>query len=141
LRVHAEKQRLQVESINITRQAMLQHGDILHYKAKGLRRVFAGFNPMRTAIFVEVFGVDLVAIYHKGEVKLVQFKWFSENYQFVSSHPEKWIVDPLHEIALRLGMSYKNENVLFGEIIGAVDFWNFKEGDIIKLCIEKGWLN
>ena len=130
-----------MRSINITRLVMLKHGDILHYRAKGIRRLFAGFNPMRTAIFLEGFDVDLVAIYDKGGVKLVQFKWFSDNHQYVSSRPDKWVVNPFTEIAIRMGMRFKNEHVMFGEIIGAVDFWKFKSGDIMKLCIEKGWLN
>ena len=119
---------------------MLKHGDILHFKAKGIKRFFAGFNPMRTAIFLELFGIDLVAIYHNKELKLVQFKWFSDNYQFISSRPDKWIEDPALEVAQRLGMKYKNEHVLFAEIIGFADFNKCKVNDILKICIEKQWL-
>lgn len=119
---------------------MLKHGDILHFKAKGLKRLFAGFNPMRTAIYLEAFGIDLVAIYHNKEIKLVQFKWFSNNYDFISSRPEKWVKNSAIEILERLGLKYKNEHVLFAEIIGVADFDKVKQNDILKICIEKQWL-
>lgn len=119
---------------------MLKHGDILHFKAKGLRRLFSRFNPLRTAIALKLDGVDLVAMFENGNIKLVQFKWFSENYQYISSRPDKWVVNPWREIALRVGMKFKNEHIYFGEIIGFSDFDKMKKGDILKKCIEKSWL-
>jgi hypothetical protein len=120
---------------------MLKHGEILHFKSKGLKRLFAGFNNMRTGIYLQAFGIDLVAIYDNKELKLIQFKSFSNNYDYISSSPEKWVKNPAIEILERLGLKYKNEHVLFAEIIGVSDFDKVKQNGILEICIAKNWLN
>lgn len=117
----------------------MKHGDILHFKAKGWYRLKAGLNPMRTAIFLEIFGENVVAIFEQGEVKLIQLFDFTKRFDYVSSRPN-WISDPANEILQRLGLKYKNENVFFAEIIGISDFDKVKKGGILQICIEKGWL-
>lgn len=118
---------------------MLKHGDILHFKAKGLRRLFAGFNPMRTGLLLEIEDYSVAVIFEDKKLKLIPFKHFELNYQFVSSRPN-WVLNPTIEVMKRLNMKYKNEHVLFAEIIGVADFDKCKQNDILKICIEKQWL-
>lgn len=118
----------------------MKHGDILHFKAKGLQRLIAGFNPIRTALFIRLNGYDVVVMFEDGKSKFVTFAWFCKRFNFVSSRPEMWIVDPLTEVIKRLELKYKNEHIYFGELIGFSDFDKMKKDDILKRCIENGWL-
>ena len=118
---------------------MLKHGDILHFKAKGIYRFTAGFNPMRTAIYLEMFEENVVAIFEDKQFKLVPLKWFSDRYDYISSRPN-CAINPANEVIQRLGLKYRNEHVLFAEIIGVSDFDKCKKDDILKICIEKEWL-
>lgn len=117
----------------------MKHGDILHFKAKGFHKLLAGFNRMRTAIFLEIYSENVVAIIENGVVKLMPLKQFSYKYDYISSRPE-WVSNPINEVFQRLTMKYKNEHVFFAEIIGISDFDKCKQNDILKICIEKEWL-
>jgi len=119
---------------------MLKHGDILHFKAKGLKRLFAGFNNMRTALLLEVENYSVAVIFENKELKLIPFKHFDLNNDYISSRPE-WVLNPTIEVMKRLNMKYKNEHVLFAEIIGVADFDKVKQNGILEICIAKEWLN
>jgi hypothetical protein len=117
----------------------MKHGDILHFKAKGIARLFAGFNRMRTGLFLHIEDYPIVVIFENSELKLIPFKHFEMNNDFISSRPE-WVENPTVEIIKRIGRKFKNEHVCFAEIIGVADFDKAKQDDILKICIEKEWL-
>lgn len=118
---------------------MLKHGDILHFNAKGIYKLTAGFNHIRTALYLEIEGEKMVAIYEKNELKLMQLFAFSKRFNYVASRPI-WVTNPSVEILQHIGMKFKNESVLFAEIIGFSNFWLCRKDDILKLCIANNWL-
>jgi len=119
---------------------MLKHGDILHFKAKGFKRLFAGTNPMRSALLLEIEDYLVAVIFEDKQLKLIPFKHFELSNDYISSSPE-WVLNPTIEVMKRLNMKYKNEHVLFAEIIGVSDFEKVKQNGILEICISKGWLN
>lgn len=118
----------------------LQHGDILHFKAKGFERLKAGLNRMRTGIYLEIENESMVAIYVDGTVALITLYNFSKCYDYISSRPN-WVTSPTKEVFSRIGRKFKNEHVMFAEIIGAPDFDKAKHGSILEICIDKEWLS
>jgi len=118
----------------------MKHGDILHFKAKGIARLFAGLNRMRTGLLLEIEDYSVAVIFENKQLKLIPFKHFELNNDYISSRPE-WVENPTIEVMKRLNMKYKNEHVLFAEIIGVADFDKVKQNGILEICIEKGWLN
>jgi hypothetical protein len=117
----------------------MKHGDILHFKAKGIARLFAGFNRMRTGLLLEIEDYSVAVIFENKQLKLIPFKHFELNNDYISSRPE-WVENPTIEVMKRLNMKYKNEHVLFAEIIGVADFDKVKQNGILEICIEKRWL-
>lgn len=118
----------------------LKSGDVLHYKARGFKKIFAGFNRTKSALLLVHSGVYVVATLERGRIKIVPFINFLNETSFISSSPN-WETNPIGEVFSIIGKSYKNSDQFVGEVLGSKDFESFRSGDVLKYCIKKGWLS
>lgn len=117
----------------------LSHGSIIHFKARGVNRLFAGLNVSRSGIALIIEGLTFVATVDKNKVRLIPYGQFDKSFIYISSRPQ-WIKDPIFDILSRLEMNYKTDAIFVGEMLGAKDFEKFKGDDVLKYCISKEWL-
>lgn len=118
----------------------LNHGSIIHFKARGVNRLFSGLNISRSGIALIIEGLTFVATVDKNKVRLIPFGQFNKSFIYISSRPT-WIKDPIFDVLSRLEMNYKSDAVFVGEMLGAKDFEKFKGDDVFKYCISKDWLS
>ncbi len=118
----------------------LSHGSIIHFKARGVNRLFAGLNISRSGIALIIEGLTFVATVDKNKVRLIPFGQFNKSFIYISSRPQ-WIKDPIFDVLSRLEMNYKSDAVFVAEMLGAKDFEKFKGDDVFKYCIAKEWLS
>ncbi len=119
----------------------LSHGSIVHFRPKGINKLLSGINfSSRSGIVLIIEGLTFIATVDKNKVRLIPFGKFEKSFLYLSSRPN-WIKDPSFDVLSRLEMTYKNDAIFVGEILGALNFEKFKGDDVFKYCISKEWLS
>lgn len=118
----------------------IKNGDILFFNSKGFKRIFKGLNKTQAAIFLIIEGESVVSYFDGKKVIIQNFFTFNRDFNYISASPN-WIKNPLKDVFIRLGWTgYSNTDQFIGELLGAKDYRNFKNGSCLNYCISNGWL-